>query len=74
MAYSITLGEFTDKEFHILNFYCLYLHVTMISELFNIEGTKILKHMVLCERSLWFNSSIYITMQISSSAYQRKIV
>lgn len=74
IEYALALGKFTDEEINILNCCRLYLHVTTISELLTVDGTKIMKHMALCERPPWFKKTNYVTLQKRPSAYQRRVV
>ena len=65
---------FNDKKIRILNFCRMYLHVTMVSELFDVHDHHILPYMYNCSRPLWFNHLQYMPIQQKPSPYQiRKV-
>jgi hypothetical protein len=41
---------FNDKEIRIINYCCLYLHVTTVLEMFDPDGVALLPHMRRCDR------------------------
>ena len=61
---------FSENDLKIINYCRLYLHITTVSEMFNVEGTQILPNIWQCFREPWFNPSTYITIQQRPSEYQ----
>ena len=59
-----------DKSIRIINYCRLYLHITTLSEMFDATGSYILPHVFKCERPLWFDPTINVTIQKRPSDYQ----
>ena len=70
MEVAMQLSQFNDKDLLIINFCQLYLHVTTISEMLDTTGETIVPHIKRCERALWFNPTVNVTIQKRPSDYQ----
>ena len=74
MQWVTSPNRYTDRQIKMINYCRMHLHVTTISELFNISSDKILPHMYTCTRPPWFNTKQYMPLQPRPSSYQiRKI-
>jgi len=70
MDYARNCGLFNAKDLRHINYCWLYLHVTTVSELFNAAGTHILDYMFQCQRPLWIDPSLIVTLQQRPSPHQ----
>jgi hypothetical protein len=74
MQWAATTTLFSEKGLKMINYCRMHLHVTTISELFQILTNQILPHMYNCTRPLWFNQKQYMPIQPRPSSHQiRKI-
>jgi ribonuclease HI len=56
-------GAFSDNETRYVNYCRLYLHLTTLSEMFNVAGTKLLPHVVKGNKPPWFDPQVRICLQ-----------
>jgi hypothetical protein len=74
MQWAASSTLFTKKGLKMLNYCRMHLHVTTISELFQISTDQILPHMYNYTRPLWFNQKQYMSIQHRPSSHHiRKI-
>jgi hypothetical protein len=71
MEIARSCGEFSDTDHRIINYCRLYMHVTTVSEMFDVDGTRLLLHMIRCERPTWFNTTLNVTIQRRPSCQQQ---
>jgi hypothetical protein len=72
MEYAIQCRIFTDADIKIINYCRQYLHVTTISELFDADGTRLLRYMQDCEKPPWQDKNQFGTIQRRPSIHQIK--
>ena len=70
MDLALASGAFTKSQFRILNYCRLYLHLSTVSEMFNVSGSHMLPHILKGNRPPWFDQTITITIQARPSLQQ----
>ena len=74
MQWASNSGTYSASKLKVLNYCRMHLHVTTISELFQIHTDTMLPYMYDCTRPKWFNDKQYMPRQPRPSSYQiRKI-
>lgn len=61
---------YTATDIRIINYCRLYLHATMLSEILDADGERILPLMLKCERPPWFDKNLNLIIQQRPSKYQ----
>jgi hypothetical protein len=72
MENAIQSRLFNDADIKIINYCRQYLHVTTISELFDADGTRLLRYMQDCEKPPWQDRNQFGTIQKRPSIHQIK--
>jgi len=70
MDLALASGAFTKSQLRILNYCRLYLHLSTVSEMFNVSGSHMLPHILKGNRPPWFDQTITITIQTRPSLHQ----
>ena len=72
MEYAVKCRLFNDADIKIINYCRQYLHVTTVSELFDADGTRLLRYMQDCEKPPWQDRQQFGTIQKRPSTHQIK--